>query len=204
LSKHFIFDLGNVLVNFDVHQLYRAVAEGSGLSVEESAPGLQDGDMLVAVETGKITDQAFVDYVNESKGLSWTLEELVKVWEGIFSVNEAGYAIFSELKEKGYPVHFLSNLAWHNMEAIRRCWPDFFDQSAENFFSYELGYNKPDERIYRAVLDHLSAEPADCFFMDDRLENVEGAQAVGMNAHQFSAENVPAIRAAIDEFMAEE
>jgi len=124
--KHFIFDLGNVLVNFDIQRLYRAVAEGSGRPVEEISVGLQDGDMLIAVETGKITDQEFVDYVNESKGLNWTLEDLIKVWEGMFSVNEAGYAIFSELKEKGYPVHFLSNLAWHNMEAIRRRWSGFF------------------------------------------------------------------------------
>ncbi len=203
MDKHFIFDLGNVLVNFDIQRLYGAVAEASGRSVEEVSIGLQDGEMLVAVETGKITDQEFVDYVNESKGLNWTLEELIEVWAGIFSVNEEGYAIFSGLKEKGYPVYFLSNLAWYNMEAIHRQWPDFFDQSTENFFSYELGFHKPDERIYRAVLERLKAEPADCFFMDDKAENVEAACAMGINARIFSAENIPAIRAAIDEFIAE-
>ncbi len=199
--KHFIFDLGNVLVNFDVHQLYRAVAEASGRPVEEIVPGLQDGEMLLEVETGKITDQQFLDYVNESKGLDWTLEELVSVWQGMFSINEAGYAIFHELKEQGYPVHFLSNLAWHNMEGIRRKWPDFFDQSTENFFSYEMGLHKPDARIYRAALDHLDVEPADCFFVDDKSENVEAARALGMNAHLFSAENLPAIRVTIDSFI---
>jgi len=189
-------------VNFDVQRLYRAVAESSGRPVEEISVGLQDGEMLLAVETGKITDQQFVDYVNESKGLNWTLEELIEVWEGMFSLNEAGYAIFSDLKEKGYSVHFLSNLAWHNMEAIRRQWPAFFDQSTENFFSYEMGYHKPDARIYRAVIEHFNADPSDCFFMDDKLENVEAARALGMNAHVFSAENVPVILASIETFVA--
>ncbi len=190
-------------MNFDVQRLYRAVAEGSGLSVEESAHGLQDGEMLLAVETGKITDQEFVDYVNKSKGLKWTLEDLIEVWEGMFSVNEAGYAIFTELKERGHPVHFLSNLAWHNMEAIRRQWPGFFDQSTENFFSYEMGFHKPDERIYRAVLEHLNAEAADCFFLDDKLENVEAARDLGMNAHLFSSETVPVVMKSIQLFMEE-
>ena len=203
MSKHFIFDLGNVLVNFDVQQLYRAVAESSGLPLEESARGLQDGEMLFSVETGKITDQEFVDYVNESKGLHWTLEDLIEVWAGMFSVNEAGYAIFTELKEEGYPVHFLSNLAWHNMEAIRRQWPGFFDQSAENFFSYEMGFHKPDERIYRATLEQLNAEAADCFFLDDKLENVEAARALGMNAHPFSSETVPLVMKNIQLFLEE-
>ena len=200
MSRHFIFDLGNVLVDFDSQILYRAVAKDSGRPVEEISMGLQDGDMLIAVETGEITDQQFIDYVNDAKGLSWTVEDLIRIWQKMFSINEGGYSIFRRLKERGHSVHFLSNLAWHNMEAIRRNWPGFFEQSDSNFFSYELGLHKPDERIYRAVLDRLSVKPEACFFLDDKWENVEGARALGIKAHRFSVETIDVLYDLAEEF----
>lgn len=204
MSRQFFFDLGNVLVDLDLCRLFRAVAECSGNPVETAAPGLQDGDMLLAVETGKISDQQFLDYVNRTKGTGWTLEEWIAVWQDVFSINEEGFALFNELKSRGWPVHFLSNISRHAMEAVRRNWPDFFDRSDESFFSYELGLHKPDERIYRAAIARLHVDPDECFFLDDRPENVAGARAAGMNAHLFRAENMPVIREAIDVFIAEE
>jgi len=52
-------------------------------------------------------------------------------------------------------------------------------------------------------MDHLEAKHEECFYMDNKPENVEGARAVGMNAYLFSAENVPAILSAIESFVAE-
>jgi putative hydrolase of the HAD superfamily len=199
LSKHFIFDLGNVLIDFDLSRIYRRVAELSGLT---TAPDLhlQDSEKVVSVETGKISDQEYLDDLCKTIGIELTMEQLIGFWQEAFTLNPDGFALFKELKAQGCPIHFLSNLAWHNMEAIRRNWPDFFDQSTESFFSYELGFHKPDERIYRAALEHLDAKPEECFFLDDKPQNVDGARAVGMNAHLFSAENLPAIRGAISEF----
>jgi putative hydrolase of the HAD superfamily len=50
-------------------------------------------------------------------------------------------------------------------------------------FSSEVGLRKPDPRIFREALDRLGAEPAETVFVGDRLlDDVAGAQAVGMRA----------------------
>ena len=50
--------------------------------------------------------------------------------------------------------------------------------------SAEVGVEKPDAAIYRLALARLGdPDPAECLFVDDRPENVEGARAVGIRAH---------------------
>jgi putative hydrolase of the HAD superfamily len=52
-------------------------------------------------------------------------------------------------------------------------------------FSSEVGWRKPDPRIFREALARLRAEPGETVFVGDRLyDDVGGAQAVGMRAVQ--------------------
>jgi putative hydrolase of the HAD superfamily len=201
VAKHFIFDLGNVLIDFDLDDVLKHVLEAAGVSSLPGALRVQDTARVVAVETGQISDEEYLARICEETGLTLTLEQLIGVWRKTFQLNPAGNELFEQLRGQGHPVHFLSNIAWHNVEAVRRNWPDFFERGTENFFSYELGFHKPDERIYRAALEHLGAEPEECFFLDDRPENVAGARAVGIDAHLFSAEALPAVREALARFM---
>jgi putative hydrolase of the HAD superfamily len=64
------------------------------------------------------------------------------------------------------------------------------------FCSAEIGVAKPDVAIYRHAAAVLGVEPGECFFTDDRPENVEGARAAGMHAEVFTS------RAALAESLA--
>lgn len=55
------------------------------------------------------------------------------------------------------------------------------------FCSAELGMAKPDVAIYRHAATVLGAEPAECFFTDDRPANVDGAREAGMHAEVFTS-----------------
>lgn len=54
------------------------------------------------------------------------------------------------------------------------------------FCSAEIGVAKPEVAIYRHAASILGVEPAECFFTDDRPENVDGARAAGMHAEVFT------------------
>lgn len=62
-------------------------------------------------------------------------------------------------------------------------------------FSGDVACAKPDERIFRLLLEKLGARPEDCLFFDDRESNVEGARAVGIRAHRW--DGAEAARAAL-------
>jgi putative hydrolase of the HAD superfamily len=65
---------------------------------------------------------------------------------------------------------FLKNLPW--LQAI-------FD---ETFFSCDLGVMKPDARYFAIIERHAKLPPEQLLFVDDRLENVEGARQCGWAA----------------------
>ena len=62
-----------------------------------------------------------------------------------------------------------------------------------NYFQYTftscyMGVRKPDARIYLRALGILGDRPERSLFIDDRLENVAAAAAVGMKAVRFTGE----------------
>jgi len=44
---------------------------------------------------------------------------------------------------------------------------------------------KPFAKIYEIILERYQLNASTCVFIDDNLENVEGAKAIGMKAIQF-------------------
>jgi epoxide hydrolase-like predicted phosphatase len=53
-------------------------------------------------------------------------------------------------------------------------------------YSHEVGWMKPDPRIYRAVCDGLGCAPGEAVLLDDLPANIDGAQAVGMHGVLFT------------------
>ena len=92
----------------------------------------------------------------------------------------------SQLKERGLKTAILSNIGDSVVESIERefDWIHRFDVLV---WSYQLGIAKPDPAIYRHTLDELGTRPEETLFIDDKLENVEAARALGMQAIQYSS-----------------
>ena len=53
--------------------------------------------------------------------------------------------------------------------------------------SCEVHINKPDPKIYKALLDKYSLKAEECVFIDDRLETVQAAFALGFAGVQMKA-----------------
>jgi len=192
--KYFLFDIGNVLTNFNFERLLEIFSEESGNPVAPHTQ--QDQEWYDRIEKGLISDAEYMAYLNKTKGVDWTIEHLTSAWQEIFSINETGRRLFERAVDGGIAVYTLSNIAQYHVDAIERNWDGFFDQATGLFMSYKMGVRKPDPRIFRMALDDLGAEGAQCFFIDDMLENVEAARAEGIQAHHFIPENYTQIEAA--------
>ena len=48
--------------------------------------------------------------------------------------------------------------------------------------SGEVGLHKPQPEIFQLGAERVGLDPAQCVFVDDLVENCEGAEAVGMTA----------------------
>lgn len=83
-----------------------------------------------------------------------------------------------------YKTALLSN-AWDDLRgAITNVWK-FSDAFDEMIISAEVGLAKPDRRIYELAVERLRVAPGEAVFVDDFLENVEGARSAGLHAIHF-------------------
>lgn len=102
-------------------------------------------------------------------------------------------------------VAVLSNNPSPFAESLPVLAPDVTAIVGENrLISCQFGIRKPDERIYHLAVEKMGGRPEDTFFTDDSAENVAGAAAIGIHAHQLTYVNgVPqsdALDEALDRF----
>ncbi|WP_372795934.1 HAD family hydrolase [Pontiella sp.] len=196
--KVFLFDIGNVLTNFDFPRLLQAYAEDSGRPLSPQTE--LDDEMYNEVEKGRLSEEDYVAYLNEAKGLNWTTDNLHQIWQEIFSLNETGTRLFDKAKASDVGVYTLSNIADYHVRAIENNWNGFFEGTTGLFFSYKMGVRKPDPRIYEMALEELGVSGEQCFFIDDLEQNVAEARNWGIEAHQFVPENYAEIERKAHEF----
>jgi len=116
----------------------------------------------------------------------WLLEYQPKLEKGALEC-------LKELRNRGAKIGLLSNtilprssvqLALEHFGVL-----DYFDAVV---CSSEVGYRKPNELIYRAILGRLQATPEQCAMVGDNLElDIAGAASVGMTTVWYNPGNVP-------------
>ena len=89
----------------------------------------------------------------------------------------------------------LSDLQGRAILATLSNYPIWFDRLVEKldlqqymdsmFVSYQLGVRKPDPQAYLKPVQQLSTTADNCLFIDDRLDNCQAANSVGMDAIVF-------------------
>jgi putative hydrolase of the HAD superfamily len=111
---------------------------------------------------------------------------------------EEVWDIAAAFKRRGGRTAILSNGVPGVINRVRRQrrLQDYFDVV---IVSCEVGCTKPDSRIYEVCLGRLGARAEATLFVDDRLENLEGAARLGIKTlHFVGDESVEALRRAVE------
>lgn len=185
LPRAIIFDYGEVLCTPDP-AAYRNLLALTGLDAPafERAywPDRRDYDLGLdgpaywarfAARAGLAFDSARIAALIENDVLLWTnLSEPMLAWA-------------AALREAGIPTAILSNMVPEVLSYMRQefAWLADFQQLT---FSCELGIVKPDPRIYHYTCEKLGVAHADALFIDDKPENVRGAEQAGLPALHFT------------------
>jgi len=142
-----------------------------------------------AYDEGKLTGLEFWRKFLEEAALdlpTGAAEEL-NVWDARMwtTQNPAMLAWQLKLKQQGLLTAILSNMGDNVLENMKRefDWLRRFDVLV---WSFQLRMAKPDPAIYLHLLKELDTRPEETLFLDDRLVNVEAAQALNIVAIQFS------------------
>lgn len=177
-TKLVIFDFGGVVHSLTIGSSLENIAKSFGIYEEEWRRVV--GPLAGELSTGKINEQQF--WIQLSDGLD---KPIPNSWWEVWNKSLQGDKVYPEitglvkrLKSKGINVVVLSNTIPPHAELIRKWgWYRPFDKV---YLSYDLGFRKPDMRVYEFVLKDQHVKGAECVYVDDLEENLVPAGELGM------------------------
>ena len=181
LPEALLFDYGMVLSGPPNAEAWIALQRTTGLD----APTLQREYWAHRddYDRGTLSADAYWDRVAGGGGTTFsagTRAELnahdVSLWTDL---NEPMIAWVSRLHRAGIRTGILSNIGDAIAAGIQAKF-DWIGRFHHALWSYSVRMRKPEPAIYLAAAAGLGKRPEQILFIDDREENIRGAEAVGM------------------------
>ena len=185
--KYFVFDLGGVLsVPMVSKKLYEQIKWK--VSYDEFLDKFNNSEESIKVHKGEISTKEFFEYLKGYMNDNITLEEFKNIYVNNNEFFKDTIETIKKLKNLGYKVYLLSNLKEIDYEKfIKHFDVSIFD---EMFLSFKLDMIKPNDDIYKYVINKLNTKPENIYFFDDNKDNIDGAIRNGINAYQVTGETV--------------
>lgn len=186
-----IFDFGNVLLDLDYPKIIQEFKKVAKKNQENIRKLVVDSKVLVKFEKSEIGPDHFRAAVNQILGIKLSDDDFDVKWNSILkSITKERMNKVVQIGKR-FDTYLLSNsniiheLAFEEMVMASTGKPSIRDFFKEAYFSHEIGMRKPDKDIYEHVVEEINNYPSRMLFLDDRLDNVEAARAVGMKAVQI-------------------
>lgn len=185
--KFIYFDLGNVLINFSHRRAADQMATASGASADFVWQLVFEGSMQTRLETGQLDSRSFCSEFRAATGSQIVDACLLKAASDIFWLNAPVVPIVGQLAAAGFSLGLLSNTCQAHWDFVWRRFALLHYFFPIRLLSFEFGAMKPSASFFRAAIDAAGCEPAQTFFVDDRIEHVQAARSCGLDAIVFTS-----------------
>lgn len=177
-----ILDLGNVVfpLEFDGFDSWLASRQQQPMSdfYDHYHP------IYLAYESGQIDTAQFFTNLKQELGVVFEDDEFESMWISCWQRDMPGMEAMLIKYKDHYPIHVLSNTNDLHMRNFFKT-KSILGHFDRTFLSHELQCAKPNLAIYQKVTQALAVPAESILFFDDKIENVEGARAVGWKSEVF-------------------
>jgi len=186
MIKTIIFDLGKVIVPFELKRGLEAIQRHSRLSAEEIGKRLTADGIVARFEIGGMAPRQFVSSMTELLEMPVDYDTFCAAWCSIFLPDTLIPEEMIAALRRRYRTLLLSNTNAIHYQMLERSYPvlGLFDAAV---LSHEVGAAKPSPAIYEAALAKAGCRPEECFYTDDIEEYVAAARRHGIDAVVFQS-----------------
>ncbi len=185
--KNLVFDIGNVLMNWDPEGIYRTLFEKDDY-YNHPLSSIVGGDIWLKLDKGTIELNTAIEKLSQiNKPYGHEIDKFIR---------EAPYHIYPltesvecalKYKELGHNIYLLSNFPEYGYKIIRKKF-DFFNQFHGEIISWNVKAIKPNRDIYYILLTKYNLDPDSTLFIDDLKENISAAEKLNIKGLHLTKE----------------
>ena len=182
-----VFDVGGVLLDWNPRHLYRKLFADDVASMEAFLAEICTPEWHAKHDLGRRYEDSCAELAEAHPAHA----ELIWAWalrndEMVAGPIHGTIDIVAELRARGIRLYVLSNMEAETFPRRLETYP-FLGWFDGYVISGLEGVGKPDERIFRRLLERFDLEAARTLFVDDSAANVDAARNVGMQALLFES-----------------
>lgn len=181
-----VFDVGNVLLDWNPAYLYEKLIPNA----EERTWFLTHVVTMgwhLHQDRGRSCADGIAELSKRFPGSAGLIAAFYDRWlETISGSIEGTVALMEELRAAGIPVHAITNFAAELWPITVEAYP-FLGDFEVTVVSGEVGFIKPDPRIFDVLTERTGMPAGSMVFIDDRADNVDAARQLGFQAVQFTS-----------------
>lgn len=184
------FDIGNVLVKFDIKKFITELNNLCYLGYIETK--IDPMQFLLGLQASQDCGLTTIEQKARER-FNWDphhddhiTNKISEAWKSTIIPVDIMNDFFEGLKSEGVNVALLSNMGYEHAQLFRDKWPKFF-QDCTLHISCEVGARKPSKIYYQSFLmDHPKFKS--CLYLDDRPENIIAGHQYSLNGDMFNLE----------------
>jgi 2-haloacid dehalogenase len=181
-----VFDVGNVLIRWDVRNLYRKMFPNDA-AIERF---LAETKLLVrnhhGFDCGEALADGLADLTRQHPHYAEPLAAFDRRWaECLDGAINGNVAILRELKAAGVPVHAITNFNHVKFREAQTLFP-FLTEFDETVVSGLEQLIKPDAAIFKVLMQRRGLDPRRCVFIDDSADNISTAEVLGFRTIHYA------------------
>lgn len=195
MIKTVIFDIGNVILNFDIDEILKKYTdnEEERIFIKNNVFNSPEWTGIGLIDIGYITLEEAAEQIKDRTNHEndAVVDDFLSGYMDIAYVDKRVIDLMYKLKVNGYKVYILSNISKQITEKLN------IDQVFKDIDGYVLSYEyhqiKPHESIYETLINKYNINPEEALFVDDRQDNLDTANKFGIKGHHVAKNSYESI-----------
>ncbi|MBN1599053.1 MAG: HAD family phosphatase [Bacteroidales bacterium] len=186
-----IFDWGGVITELDF-EITNKMFSNLGLRYFKSFfSKAHQIDILMDFELGKVTPEEFRNEMKRHVEKETSFNEINNAWNSVLRETPVTRIKLLKRLKINYNLYLLSNTNkihtdFYNDKLRKEYGDDHNSLFIKAYYSYHIGFRKPDIRIFKHVIADSNLDPDKTIFIDDTEMHVDAAVKAGLHAfHLF-------------------
>jgi len=136
---------------------------------------LKSPQMNQEYKNGKMSDEQFWSWAKKEWNLDMDWQEIPKLMVDSYDIDENIVKVVKNVRDNGYKTAICTNNFPARIAGLQERF-GFLDNFDIKVLSYEVGFSKPDKKIFEALVNKSGVIASEIVFADDNSDSLSGAK----------------------------